>query len=53
MKKGYCENCQGERRAIKKAFSVFWFIMTGGFYAIYRLLFVRRNKCSTCFGKLK
>lgn len=54
MIRGHCDTCNKITIARKKRFSIFWFIIFGGiFYGLYRLVFVRRNKCSECLGGLK
>lgn len=54
MKRGYCDDCKRNVGAVKKKFSWIIFILTGFiFYPIYRVLFVRRNKCCFCMRKLE
>ena len=49
--KGVCEN-HGKVEGVKKPFSIFFLILTGGVYAIYRLIFVSKNKCPMCGLKI-
>lgn len=51
---GYCIGCKKNIRGTKKDFSILWFIITGFIgYGLYRLVFIRKNKCRICGMKLK
>lgn len=52
--KGYCVGCVRVVEGVKKNFSFGWFFLGFGvFYGVYRVLFVRKNRCPICGLKLQ
>lgn len=51
--KGECKSCERTMQGKKKPISIFWLIITGFIpYGLYRVVFIRRNKCPVCGLKL-